>query len=94
MRLLTLQLISYLHAILNSRRLNTLDHQMLLEGNAVKYLQSTASAHPLVFSSLFFEGVQALHIKQPAVERGRLIEMDDGVNAVRTYRHLLESGFL
>lgn len=81
-RLLTLQFVIHLHAILGSTSFYILDDHKLLEWNAVKKLHFTAPSLCPVFASLSHEFAELLHIERPAMERLRIVELDDEEYAV------------
>lgn len=68
MHLLTLQLFSYLHALLVINFSYTVDDDKLSEWNAVRQLCFTAPALPLVLASLLHEAAQPLHKERSSVE--------------------------
>lgn len=80
MRLLTLELFSYLHNMLCNNSFYNLDNDKLLSWNAVKLPQSTAPALSFVFASLSDEAVQPLYKRAPAGKRTVVIELDNEKN--------------
>lgn len=91
-RSFTLQLFSPLHAFLGSSGLHTLDTDKPLDWNAARQPQYTAPALLLVFALVSHEVVQQRHTERSAVERSRLIDLDDEGSAVRPPAISTDSG--
>lgn len=61
----------------------TLNNDRLVECTAVRQSHSIAPALCLVLAPLSHDVKQPLHINRPAVERPRVVELDDRRSAVR-----------
>lgn len=83
LRLLTLQFLSFLHALLAGTSLYALDDDRLSESNAVKELQFNALAFPFLFASLLDNVLQPVHIERIAMKRSKMIKLNGEPNAVR-----------
>lgn len=92
MRLLALQFFSYRRDFLGIVTLYTLENDKPLKWSAMKQPQLTVCASPLVFASLLHKLFQPLHIKLPAVECARMVELNEEWNAVPTAATLTRAG--
>lgn len=81
MDLLLSLIFSHLKALLANNSPYPPDDDKLLDWNAVKQLQFTASTPFSVFVSLSDEAVQPLKIRPPAGKRPEVIELSDNENA-------------
>lgn len=77
MGLLNYQFSSSQQALLDNKGLYRIEDDVLLERNAVKQLQSVASALLSVFASLPDETAQPLQYKMPAGQRQKMIKLND-----------------
>lgn len=80
---LLLQLFSHLHALLVTNSLYNLDDDKPLKWNAVKQLQLISTVFCPRFSLLLLEVFQPLHIERSAVDRLKLIDLENDGNIER-----------
>lgn len=92
MLLLALQFFSHLHVPSVSKSLYTHDDDKRLRWIAVSQLQFTASDLHVVLASFLHEGLRRLQVELPAVERPRMIEMEDEASAVRSKATIIRTG--
>lgn len=82
MRLLTSELVRYLHGLLGNSTLYAPEDLKLFEWSAMKKFSLTASALPLVFAILGDETGQTLHIERPASSLAEVVELEKEENIV------------